>query len=108
MVDGSSISGTTETPPTQGPESRGELIARGAPEDPATVGVVPITGGACLVPPRPANREDMRAFFKPGVKRLYFLRGPWSVRGHVEGATRIISVPWSSLLQDSVRVCQRG
>jgi hypothetical protein len=80
----------------------------GAPDAPATVGVVPITGGACLVPPRPANREDTLAFFRPGVKRLYFLRGPWSVRGHVEGATRIISVPWSSLRRDSVRVCQRG
>jgi hypothetical protein len=80
----------------------------GAPDAPATVGLVPITGGACLVPPRPANREDSLAFFKPGVKRLYFLRGPWSPRGHVEGVTRILSVPWSSLRRESVKVCQRG
>lgn len=55
----------------------------GSPHTPDAVGLVPIAGGKCLLVPRPSNRADSLAFFKPGVKRVFF-RGSPSARALVK------------------------
>lgn len=71
------------------------------PEIPDRIGVVPITGGKCLLPPRPTNRQD--TFFHPDGKRLYFLREPFG-SGPV-GPGRTISVRMSSLRRAPASAC---
>jgi len=63
---------------------------------PDRVGIVSINGGDCRVP-RPPNAVGTGAFFKPGVKRLFFLREHYDPSRGVFGSGRIISVPLSSL-----------
>ena len=77
----------------------------GSPHTPDTVGVVPTTGGECLIVPRPSNRADSLAFFKPGVKRLFFLREPFSAATGQVPSGRTISVPLSSLRRAPTRAC---
>jgi hypothetical protein len=77
----------------------------GSPHTPDTVGVVPVTGGECLLVPRPSNRADSLAFFKPGVKRVFFLREPFSWSTGQIPAGRITSVPMSSLRRAPARAC---
>ena len=69
----------------------------GGPETPDRVGVVSMTGAECLVVPTPKNKTDTGAFFKPGVKRLFILRGPFNSPHPRSGDNRIISVALSSL-----------
>ena len=54
---------------------------------------------------RPSNRADSLAFFKPGVKRLFFLREPFSWAGGHSPAGRTISVPMSSLRRAPASAC---
>lgn len=75
------------------------------PNFPDTVGVVPISGGECLLVPRPRNKQDTGAFFKPGVKRVFFLRGPFNSPRPRNGDSRIISVALSSLLRAPASAC---
>jgi hypothetical protein len=77
----------------------------GSPHTPDTVGVVPTTGGECLMVPRPNNRADSLAFFKPGVKRLFFLREPFSAATGQVPSGRTISVPMSSLRRAPASAC---
>lgn len=77
----------------------------GSPHTPGTVGVVPIAGGKCLLVPRPSNRADSLAFFKPGVKRLFFLREPFSADTGQIPSGRTISVPMSSLRRAPASAC---
>jgi hypothetical protein len=77
----------------------------GGPDTPDTVGVVPSTGGECLLVPRPSNRADSLAFFKPGVKRVFFLREPFSASAGQVGSGRIISAPMSSLRRAPASAC---
>jgi hypothetical protein len=77
----------------------------GSPHTPDTVGVVPTTGGECLLVPRPKNRADSLAFFKPGVKRLFFLREPFSAATGQVPSGRTISVPMSSLRRAPASAC---
>jgi len=77
----------------------------GSPHSPDTVGVVPTTGGECLMVPRPSNRADSLAFFKPGVKRLFFLREPFSAATGQVPSGRTISVPMSSLRRAPASAC---
>jgi hypothetical protein len=88
----------TATSFTISPDGRWIAFSRtDGPETPDTVGVVRTTGGMCLVPPRPANRQDTGAFMKRGVKRLFFLRSPFSAAGGASGSGGIISMPLSGL-----------
>ena len=77
----------------------------GSPHTPGTAGVVPIAGGKCLLVPRPSNRADSLAFFKPGVKRLFFLREPFSADTGQIPSGRTISVPMSSLRRAPASAC---
>ena len=77
----------------------------GSPHTPDTVGVVPIAGGKCLLVPRPSNRADSLAFFKPGVKRVFFLREPFSASAGQTPTGRTISVPMSSLRRAPAGAC---
>ena len=77
----------------------------GSPHSPDTVGVVPTTGGECLMVPRPSNRADSLAFFKPGVKRLFFLREPFSAATGQVPSGRTISVPRSGLRRALASAC---
>jgi hypothetical protein len=63
---------------------------------PDRVGIVSINGGNCRVP-RPPNAVGTGAFFKPGVKRLFFLHEHYDPSRGVFGSGRFISVPLSSL-----------
>jgi hypothetical protein len=69
------------------------------------VGVVLTAGGECLMVPRPNNRADSLAFFKPGVKRLFFLREPFSAATGQLPSGRTISVPMSSLRRAPASAC---
>jgi hypothetical protein len=75
------------------------------PELPETVGMVPVTGGVCLVPPRPANKQDSSAFFKPGVKRLFFTRWPFGGNTGPTGFGGVISVRFSRLRPGAPSEC---
>jgi hypothetical protein len=77
------------------------------PEAPDRVGIVSITGRECLLVPRPRNRSDSLAFFKPGVKRLFFLRTPYDPQRGVVGSGRSISLLMSSLRRAPTSACQR-
>jgi hypothetical protein len=77
----------------------------GSPHTPDTVGVVLTAGGECLMVPRPNNRADSLAFFKPGVKRLFFLREPFSAATGQLPSGRTISVPMSSLRRAPASAC---
>jgi hypothetical protein len=55
--------------------------------------------------PRPNNRADSLAFFKPGVKRLFFLREPFSAANGQVPSGRTISVPMSSLRRAPASAC---
>jgi tricorn protease-like protein len=77
----------------------------GSPHTSDTVGVVPSTGGECLIVPRPNNRSDSLAFFKPGVKRLFFLREPFSAATGQVPSGRTINVPMSSLRRAPASAC---
>jgi len=66
------------------------------------VGIIATRGGNCLEVPKPANRQDTGAFFKPSVKRLFFLRWPFDPKTYdpsagTAGPSRSVSVPLSSL-----------
>ena len=69
----------------------------GGESAPDQVGMISITGRECLPVPRPRNRADTDPFFKPGMKRLFFLRSPYNPLGGALGHSRIISVPFSRL-----------
>jgi len=69
----------------------------GGESAPDQVGMISITGRECLPVPRPRNRADMDPFFKPGMKRLFFLRSPYNPLGGALGHGQIISVPFSRL-----------
>jgi hypothetical protein len=75
------------------------LYRESGPHVPMTVAVVRTTGGMCLVPPRPANRQDTAPFFKPGVQRLFFTREPFSASGSAAGPGKDMSLPLSRLLR---------
>jgi len=81
----------------------------GGPDTPDTVGVVPSTGGECLLVPRPSDRADSLAFFKPGLKRVFFfLREPFSATAGQAAWGRIISVPMSSLRRAPASASEGG
>ncbi len=66
------------------------------------VGVLSINGGSCREVPRPKNMGDTGAFFKRGLKRLFFERGPYNPKTYdwksgAVGPSRTISVPLASL-----------
>jgi hypothetical protein len=66
---------------------------------PGTVGIVSVDGHQnCRFLPGPANTQDLGAFFKPGVQRLFFTREPYDPStGQSKGPSRLMSVPISSL-----------